>query len=78
MCIVMELCGGGELFGSIVRRGALSERDAAGLMRHVVGAVAQMHGQGIMHRWGAEGGGGGVEAGKMQRRGCFILLKIRP
>lgn len=50
VCIVMELCGGGELFGSIVRRGALSERDAAGLMRHVVGAVAQMHGQGIMHR----------------------------
>ncbi len=68
VCIVMELCGGGELFGSIVRRGALSERDAAGLMRHVVGAVAQMHGQGIMHRWGGRGawggGRGGGEAGK--------------
>ncbi|GJP30285.1 hypothetical protein CLOM_g448 [Closterium sp. NIES-68] len=48
--LVMELCDGGELFDEIVRRGRLSERDAAQVFRQIVSAVALCHSRGVLHR----------------------------
>ncbi|RRT60810.1 hypothetical protein B296_00010427 [Ensete ventricosum] len=48
--IVMELCGGGELFDRIIERGHYSERKAAELIRIIVGVVEACHSLGVMHR----------------------------
>lgn len=48
--IVMELCGGGELFDRIIQRGHYSERKAAELIRIIVGVVQACHSLGVMHR----------------------------
>lgn len=50
VCLVMEVCMGGELFDAIVKRGSYSERDAATLMRTIVGVVAHCHNMGVIHR----------------------------
>ncbi|KAL0326312.1 UNVERIFIED_CONTAM: Calcium-dependent protein kinase SK5 [Sesamum radiatum] len=41
--LVMELCGGGELFDRIVKKGHYSERKAAQLMKTIVGVVEACH-----------------------------------
>lgn len=48
--IVMELCGGGELFDRIIQRGHYSERKAAELTKVIVGVVQACHSLGVMHR----------------------------
>ncbi|CAA0839277.1 Calcium-dependent protein kinase 11 [Striga hermonthica] len=48
--IVMELCAGGELFDRIVQKGHYSEREAAKLIKTIVGVVEGCHSLGVMHR----------------------------
>ncbi|KAL1823014.1 hypothetical protein ACET3Z_009792 [Daucus carota] len=48
--IVMELCAGGELFDRIVMKGQYSEREAAKLLKTIVGVVEACHSLGVMHR----------------------------
>ncbi|GAA0146793.1 non-receptor serine/threonine protein kinase [Lithospermum erythrorhizon] len=48
--IVMELCAGGELFDRIVKKGHYSEREAAKLIKTIVGVVEACHSLGVMHR----------------------------
>ncbi|KAL1545619.1 Calcium-dependent protein kinase 25 [Salvia divinorum] len=48
--VVMELCGGGELFDRIVKRGHYSEKKAAELTRTIVGVLEACHSMGVMHR----------------------------
>ncbi|KAG1667632.1 hypothetical protein FOA52_001688 [Chlamydomonas sp. UWO 241] len=50
VCIVMDCCSGGELFDAIVARGSYSEKDAAELIRVIVGVVAHCHQMGVIHR----------------------------
>jgi len=48
--MVMEILKGGELFDSIVRRGTYSEKEAAAVMRQIIGAIEYLHSRGIAHR----------------------------
>lgn len=48
--IVMELCGGGELFDRIIQRGHYSERAAANLLRTIVSVVEFCHANNVIHR----------------------------
>ncbi|CAI7742365.1 unnamed protein product [Closterium sp. NIES-53] len=48
--LVMDLCEGGELFDEVVRRGRLSEPDAANVFAQVASAVAHCHARGVLHR----------------------------
>ncbi|KAJ7957132.1 Calcium-dependent protein kinase [Quillaja saponaria] len=48
--LVMELCEGGELFDRIVQKGHYSEREAAKLIKTIVGVVEACHSLGVMHR----------------------------
>jgi len=48
--LVMDLCGGGELFDAIIKAGTYSEKDAAALIRTIVSVVAHCHSMGVMHR----------------------------
>ena len=48
--LVMELCEGGELFDRIVMKGHYSEREAAKLIKTIVGVVETCHSLGVMHR----------------------------
>ncbi|KAG8385738.1 hypothetical protein BUALT_Bualt03G0076400 [Buddleja alternifolia] len=48
--LVMELCGGGELFDRIIAQGHYSERAAADLCRQIVNVVHHCHFMGVMHR----------------------------
>ncbi|KAD5802360.1 hypothetical protein E3N88_13720 [Mikania micrantha] len=48
--IVMELCAGGELFDRIVQKGHYSEREAANVIKTIVGVVEACHSLGVMHR----------------------------
>ncbi|CAI9777533.1 unnamed protein product [Fraxinus pennsylvanica] len=48
--IVMELCAGGELFDRIVQKGQYSEKEAAKLIKTIVGVVEACHSLGVMHR----------------------------
>ncbi|EXB64077.1 Calcium-dependent protein kinase SK5 [Morus notabilis] len=48
--LVMELCDGGELFDRIVRKGHYSEREAAKLIKTIVGVVEACHSLGVFHR----------------------------
>ncbi|KAF3321101.1 calcium-dependent protein kinase 26 [Carex littledalei] len=48
--IVMELCGGGDLFDRVTHGGCLSEKRAAELMRIIVRFIQSCHSLGVMHR----------------------------
>jgi len=48
--LVMELCGGGELFDSIVEAGNFSEKKAAQIFGKMVEVVQHCHELGVMHR----------------------------
>ncbi|KAL1803022.1 hypothetical protein ACET3Z_031669 [Daucus carota] len=48
--LVMELCGGGELFDRIVARGHYSERGAALVTKTMLEVVKVCHDHGVMHR----------------------------
>lgn len=48
--VVMELCGGGELFDRILKRGHYSEKKAAELTRIIVSVIETCHSLGVMHR----------------------------
>ncbi|KXZ50905.1 hypothetical protein GPECTOR_14g152 [Gonium pectorale] len=50
VCLAMEVCSGGELFDAIVKKGHYTEKDAAGLIRTIVGVVAHCHNMGVIHR----------------------------
>lgn len=50
VCVVMELCAGGELFDRLIERGHYTERKAAELARIIVGVVEACHSLGVMHR----------------------------
>jgi len=48
--IVTDICKGGELFDEIVNRGKFSEKDAAVLMKQVLGCINYCHSNNIVHR----------------------------
>mmetsp|Transcript_144708 Transcript_144708/g.360733 ORF Transcript_144708/g.360733 Transcript_144708/m.360733 type:complete len:558 (-) Transcript_144708:273-1946(-) len=48
--LVLELCGGGELFDKIVAQGSLSEVEAAFVMQNILRAVHYMHEKDVAHR----------------------------
>lgn len=48
--IVMELMAGGELFDYVVKKGTLTEAEAAVIVRMVTSALVYMHDQNIVHR----------------------------
>ena len=48
--VVTELLSGGELFDYVVKRGTLSEAEAAAILADLADAVRFMHDQGIIHR----------------------------
>ncbi|MFH4975438.1 hypothetical protein AB6A40_002147 [Gnathostoma spinigerum] len=48
--IVMELCGGGEMFDYIVRKERLEESEARYFFRQLVQAIAYVHDMGFAHR----------------------------
>ncbi len=50
VCLAMEVCSGGELFDAIVKKGHYTEKDAAALIRTIVGVVAHCHNMGVIHR----------------------------
>lgn len=50
ICLVMELCEGGELFNRIVERGCFSEREASRAIRQISTAVQFLHSKGVVHR----------------------------
>uniref|UniRef100_K3WH13 Uncharacterized protein n=1 Tax=Globisporangium ultimum (strain ATCC 200006 / CBS 805.95 / DAOM BR144) TaxID=431595 RepID=K3WH13_GLOUD len=47
--IIMELCTGGELYDSIVKRGCYSEADAADIMKQLLSALQALHKYNILH-----------------------------
>lgn len=48
--LVMELCGGGELFDRIAEKGHFSEKQAAEVMRTIVSVVHHCHTMNVIHR----------------------------
>lgn len=48
--LITELCEGGELFDRIRLLKQFTERDAAEVMKSILGAVVYLHKQGIVHR----------------------------
>ncbi|GBG24737.1 Protein kinase, putative [Hondaea fermentalgiana] len=50
VCMVLELCNGGELFDRIVERRSFSERDAKDVIRSLARALNELHAIGIVHR----------------------------
>jgi len=48
--LVFDLCTGGELFDRICAKGNYYERDAAQIVKTIVGAVKYLHSYGIVHR----------------------------
>ena len=50
VCMVMELCEGGELFGRLVRSGPYTERSGQVHMRQVAEALQFLHQNNIIHR----------------------------
>mmetsp|Transcript_15505 Transcript_15505/g.32738 ORF Transcript_15505/g.32738 Transcript_15505/m.32738 type:complete len:504 (-) Transcript_15505:72-1583(-) len=48
--LVMEICGGGELFDRIVEAGHFSETDAAIVMQQMIGSIYYMHKNNVCHR----------------------------
>lgn len=47
--IILELCEGGELYDSIVKRGCYSEADAARIMKQLMSALQSLHKYNILH-----------------------------
>ena len=47
--LVMEYCGGGELFTQILKRQSFSESDSAKIFYQILSAVSYLHSQGIIH-----------------------------
>lgn len=50
VCIVMELCDGGELFNRIVEKGCFSEGEASRAIQQICCGVQHLHHKGIVHR----------------------------
>jgi len=50
ICLVLELCEGGELFNRIVERGCFSEKDSSRVIRQTCSALQHLHSLGIVHR----------------------------
>ncbi|KAI8471958.1 MAG: kinase-like domain-containing protein [Monoraphidium minutum] len=48
--LIEELCSGGEMVERILSKGTYTERDAAGILRSILEAVAYAHDMGCMHR----------------------------
>ncbi|XP_010448965.1 PREDICTED: calcium-dependent protein kinase 15 [Camelina sativa] len=48
--LVMELCGGSELFDRIIAQGHYSEKAAAGVIRSILNVVHICHFMGVIHR----------------------------
>lgn len=48
--IVSELCSGGELIEKITKLGAFSEKDAAFVMKQILGALYYIHSNNVVHR----------------------------
>lgn len=48
--MVLELCGGGDLYRTLRARGRLREKEAAGYMGQLLAGLAYLHGRSIMHR----------------------------
>lgn len=48
--LVMELCKGGELLDKIIEKKFLTEKEAASILKVVVGAVDYLHRAGVVHR----------------------------
>lgn len=48
--LVLELCGGGDLYRRLRKRGPLREREAAGYMGQLLAGLAYLHERGVMHR----------------------------
>ena len=48
--LIMELCDGGELFNSIIKRKRYPERDAARVVRAILSVIHFMNTKGLMHR----------------------------
>ncbi|CAM9988545.1 unnamed protein product, partial [Sphacelaria rigidula] len=48
--MVLELCGGGDLYRMLRMRGRLREGEAAGYMGQLLAGLAYLHERGIMHR----------------------------
>jgi calcium-dependent protein kinase len=48
--LVEEQCKGGDLFDYIINNGSLSQRDAAVIMKEILGMLSFIHGQNIVHR----------------------------
>ena len=47
ICIIMELCDGGELFDFIVERGSVTEMEVSKIVRGLCDALKYLHGEGI-------------------------------
>lgn len=45
-----DLASGGELFDRICEKGSYFEKDAAHIIQTIIGAVAYLHENGIVHR----------------------------
>ncbi len=50
LCIIMELCEGGDLFQYIRNSKAFSEKKAASIAKEILSAVFYMHKNGVVHR----------------------------
>jgi calcium-dependent protein kinase len=48
--LVMEFCGGGEVFEHIIARGRFSEAYASRIIKQVVSAIKHLHDKNICHR----------------------------
>ncbi len=48
--LVTEFCSGGELFDEIQKRNTFTERDAAGIIKQLLSAIAYCHNQNVCHR----------------------------
>ena len=50
ICIFMELADKGELFGRVIQKGVLSEKEARPYFKQLMEAVEFMHSEGVAHR----------------------------
>ncbi len=48
--VVMERCGGGELFDFLLNETDVPERECKRIMREILNAVSHLHGEGLIHR----------------------------